>query len=118
MVSLIATTNKYSHQQSNIHYQEHVGNGLISGVARAASEILYQFPVYTADDVIRRIVPGGKKEGDYQPYNLMPDASGGIIDSFEDIGISSGIIDRRYKYKYNKIEFERQFNRWKNEYHN
>ena len=41
-----------------------------------------------------------------------------LIDSFEDIGISSGIIDRRYKYKYNKIEFERQFNRWKNEYHN
>ncbi|MDA9573818.1 hypothetical protein N9R48_02715 [Rickettsiales bacterium] len=46
--------NKYSHQQSNIHYQETVGNGLISGVARAASEFLYQFPVYTVEDLITR----------------------------------------------------------------
>lgn len=48
----------------------------------------------------------------------MPGASGGLIDSFEDIGISSGMIDRRQQYNYNKVEFEQQFNQWKNEKNN
>ncbi len=46
--------NEYSHQQSNIHYQETVGNGLISGTARAVSEFLYQFPMYSAEDIGKR----------------------------------------------------------------
>ena len=110
--------NEYSHQHANIHFSEHVGNGAISGSARAASEFLYQFPVYTAEDLIRRTVPGGEPYGKYQPYSFSPNASGGIFDSFEDIGISSGIIDRRQKYNYNKTEFEQKFNQWKNENYN
>ena len=110
--------NKYSHQQSNIHYQETVGNGLISGVARAASEFLYQFPMYTVEDVGKRVVPGGDPKGKYQPYNPMPGARGGILDSFEDIGISSGAIDRREDYNYDRRKFEQQLNQWKNEKNN
>jgi hypothetical protein len=108
--------NEYSHQQSNIHFQEQVGNGLISGTARAASEFLYQFPMYTAKDVGKRIETGNERAGQYQPY--LWNSKGGIKDSFEDIGISSGIIDRRQEYNYNQVEFEQQFNQWKNETNN
>jgi len=108
--------NKYSHQQSNIHYQETVGNGLISGVARAASEFLYQFPIYTVEDIGKRIQTNNKRGGRYRPY--LWNSKGGIKDSFEDIGISSGIVNRRQEYNYNKVMFEQQFNKWKNEQKN
>ena len=54
--------------------------------------------------------------GQYQPY--LWNADGGIKDSFEDIGISSGIKDVRQETGYNKAEFEQQFNKWKNEQNN
>ncbi len=65
---MVNNYNKYSHQQSNIHYQEHVGNGLISGVARAVSEFLYQFPVYTVEDLIGKRIQTKNDKGKYQPY--------------------------------------------------
>ena len=63
-----------------------------------------------------RIKTRNQDTGQYQPY--LWSADGWIKDSFEDIGISSGIIDRRQQYNYNKSEFEQQFNKWKNEKNN
>ena len=109
-------TDQWAHQKANIHYQEYVGNGLISGTARALSEFLYQFPLYTSKDLYSVVTTG--EHGQYQPYSLSQKANGGIIDSFEDIGISSGIKDVRQETGYNKAEFEQQFNKWKNEQNN
>ena len=72
--------------------------------------------MYTAEDIGTRVQTGNQYRGKYQPY--LWNSDGGIKDSLEDIGISSGIIDRRQKYNYNKVEFEQQFNQWKNEQKN
>jgi len=69
--------------------------------------------MYTAEDIGTRVQTDNQDRGKYQPY--LWNSDGGIKDSFEDIGISSGIINRRQEYNYNKVEFEQQFNQWKNE---
>ena len=71
----------YSHEKAAWDYGNYVGNPYVAGAARTFSEFLYQFPVYTAEDVYSRVVDG--TPGTYQPYTL--DGPGGILDSFSDI---------------------------------
>ena len=68
---------------SNIYFRAaYVGNPAIAGLFRVLGET-GQFVYYSADDITRRIIPGGEKQGMYQPYGF--ETRGGLKDSRDDI---------------------------------
>ena len=69
---------------SNIYFRAaHEGNPAIAGLFRVLGET-GQFVYYSADDITRRIIPGGEKQGMYKPYGFLNE-NGGLIDSRNDI---------------------------------
>jgi len=71
------------HKKAAQDFGKYVGDPVYGGVSKAVIEI-FQFLYYSADDLTRRVVPGGKKKGKYQPY-LFKKENGGIKDSIQDI---------------------------------
>ena len=68
---------------SNIYFRAaYVGNLAIAGLFRVLGET-GQFVYYSADDITRRIIPGGESQGMYQPYGF--ETRGGFKDSRDDI---------------------------------
>jgi hypothetical protein len=73
---------EFTHQKAAYKYGAYVDNPAIAALFRTAGEA-GQFVYYSADDLTRRIVAGGEKQGMYQPYGLK--SPGGIYDSMRDI---------------------------------
>jgi hypothetical protein len=73
----------FAHQKVAYKYGAYVGNPAIAGLFRILGET-GQFVYYSADDITRRIIPGGEKQGMYQPYGFLNE-NGGLIDSRNDI---------------------------------
>ena len=71
----------YAHEKAAWEYGNYVGNPFVAAIERSASEFIYQFPMYTYQDLYSRYKTGEK--GKYQPY--LWNAPGGIRDSFYDI---------------------------------
>ena len=70
---------------SSIYFRAaYVGNPVIAGLSRVLGET-GQFVYYSADDITRRIIPGGEKQGMYQPYGFSDKVPGGFKDSLQDI---------------------------------
>ena len=75
---------EFSHQKAAYKYGAYVDNPAIAALFRTAGET-GQFVYYSADDLTKRILPGGEKQGMYQPYGFSDDAPGGFKDSIQDI---------------------------------
>ena len=75
---------EFSHQKAAYEYGAYVDNPAIAALFRTAGEA-GQFVYYSADDLTKRILPGGEKQGMYQPYGFSDDAPGGFKDSIQDI---------------------------------
>jgi hypothetical protein len=71
----------FAHQKAAWDYGYHVGNATIAGIARTASEFVWQFPTYTALSVYSRVIKG--EGGEYWPWTVS--GPGGIADSLQDI---------------------------------
>ncbi len=74
-----------AHEHSAFGYGQYVNNKAVAQTVRTVSEFVFQFPVYTTQDLFSRAFLGGA--GPYQPY-MWSTENGGILDSFHDIGIT------------------------------
>jgi len=71
------------HNEASYNYGYQIGSPVWCGIFKTGAEI-GQFIYFSLDDITRRVMPGGKKKGKYQPYKYSYE-NGGIKDSMSDI---------------------------------
>ena len=82
--------------------------------ARTMSEFLYQFPMYSYQDIESLLTTG--EHGQYQPY-IFSEENGGILDSINDIENTVNGASRNFQHldtKEKQLQFQRDFEKFLN----
>jgi hypothetical protein len=103
-----------SHQKAAETAGNEIGDPDIAAAARTMSEFLYQFPMYSYQDIESLLTTG--EHGQYQPY-IFSEENGGILDSINDIENTVNGASRNFQHldtKEKQLQFQRDFEKFLN----
>ena len=103
-----------SHQKAAESAGNEIGDPDIAAAVRTMSEFLYQFPMYSYQDIESLLTTG--EHGQYQPY-MFSEENGGILDSINDIENTVNGASGNFQHldtKDRQLQFQHDFEKFLN----